>query len=157
MTKQTNKQDNHLDSAELKIKTLNNERRAFLQTAMSACVLLSTPLASPLAAALSAQTTHSIGTATPKKLVWIMLRGAMDSLHAVVPAFDPDYFAYRESILGDIKSQLLPLDDGYALHPAFKHLHTLYKKKSNFHLLLPLPMLIVSALIFMPKTIWKVV
>jgi uncharacterized protein (DUF1501 family) len=61
-----------------------------------------------------------------------MLRGAMDSLHAVIPSFDKNYFFYRANSISLIKDDLLPLNDGYALHPAFEHIHQLYKKKQFF-------------------------
>lgn len=98
-----------------------NQRREFLRNTMASCVLLSLN-------SVSSQAQGAIKNNKNKKVVWIMLRGAMDSLHAIVPSFDPHYFNYRDNILGEIKDKLLPLDDGYGLHPAFSHLHSLYKK-----------------------------
>ena len=34
-----------------------------------------------------------------KKVVWLMLRGAMDSLHAVVPTFDPHLMSLRGDLV----------------------------------------------------------
>jgi uncharacterized protein (DUF1501 family) len=106
------------------------QRREFIQTAMAGCVLLSVPLSTTFASASNTKPSNNQPSNNGnKKVVWIMLRGAMDSLHAVIPSFDKNYFAYRTSSINSIKDELLPLDDGYALHPAFKHLHQLYRKK----------------------------
>jgi len=105
---------------------IKNPRREFIRSTIAGGVFLSTPT---IGAAIGHATNKQATDNKNKKVVWIMLRGAMDSLHAVIPAFDPDYFAYRANILSDIKGSLLPLDSGFALHPAFKHLHQLYKNK----------------------------
>ncbi|TRX53951.1 DUF1501 domain-containing protein [Thalassomonas sp. M1454] len=65
----------------------------------------------------------------PAKIVWLVLRGAMDSLHTVVPVTDPDYVALRPKLSKAFKDELLPLDANFALHPSLKHLHSLYKNK----------------------------
>lgn len=63
----------------------------------------------------------------PKKnIIWVMLRGGMDSLHSVVPAFDPDLMKHRGPLIEPIKDSLLPLERGFGLHPSFKHLHKMY-------------------------------
>jgi uncharacterized protein (DUF1501 family) len=105
---------------------IKNQRREFIRTSIAGCVFLSTPT---LGGALANASNKQATTRKNKKIVWIMLRGAMDSLHAVIPAFDPHYFTYRANILGDIKGNMLALDNGFALNPAFKHLHQLYKNK----------------------------
>ena len=66
---------------------------------------------------------------TPPKVVWIMLRGAMDSLHAVVPTFEKSLMDHRASLVEPIWDDLLPLQDGFALHPALKGMHSLYQAK----------------------------
>jgi uncharacterized protein (DUF1501 family) len=63
-----------------------------------------------------------------KKLIWIVLRGAMDSLHAVVPMFDPDLKALRAPLVNAIENSLQPLALGYGLHPSFKNLHAWYRE-----------------------------
>ena len=64
-----------------------------------------------------------------KKIVWIILRGAMDSLHAVVPVFDKHLAQHRGDLIKPIKDQLLPLDRGFGLHPDLAYLHKLYQDK----------------------------
>jgi uncharacterized protein (DUF1501 family) len=65
-----------------------------------------------------------------KKLIWIVLRGAMDSLHAVVPSFDPNLKTLRASLLSPIENSLQPMASGYGLHPAFQNLHAWYREGS---------------------------
>lgn len=64
-----------------------------------------------------------------QRLVVLMLRGAMDGLHAVPPVGDPDYRRLRGSLAvpkpGEIGGAL-PLDDRFALHPTLKTLKQLY-------------------------------
>lgn len=64
-----------------------------------------------------------------KKVIWVMLRGAMDSLHVVVPTFDPHLKQHRASLINPIEASLQPLERGYALHPALAHLSTWYQNK----------------------------
>lgn len=66
-------------------------------------------------------------SASPSKLIWIILRGAMDSLHTIVPTFDQQLSLLRPTLLGTINHSLLPLDSGYALHPALVNCHQWYK------------------------------
>jgi uncharacterized protein (DUF1501 family) len=63
------------------------------------------------------------------KLVWIILRGAMDSLHAILPLSDPDLMLHRKQFVSPLKSNAFDLGGGFALHPAFKELSYLYKQK----------------------------
>lgn len=97
----------------------SNKRRQFMQSSVAGCVLMASAPSQ-----LLAKTTQK-----PKKLVWVMLRGAMDSLHAVVPTSDPDLMKHRSSLVTPIADKLLPLDANFALHPAFKNLHQLYHQK----------------------------
>ena len=94
------------------------KRRDFIKFGLSGCVLLNTPLS------LAATTTPK-----PRKIVWVMLRGAMDSLHAVVPSFDPNFNKHRQAFLLPLADTLLPLDSGYQLHPALKNMHQWYQQK----------------------------
>lgn len=65
---------------------------------------------------------------TPK-LVWVVLRGAMDSLHAVVPTSDPHLMQHRGKLFSAIKEDVLPLNKHFGLHPALKTLHQWYQQK----------------------------
>lgn len=62
--------------------------------------------------------------------VWVILRGAMDSLHAVVPAGDAALERVRAPFLEAIHDGLLPLGDGFGLHPALANLHRWYQEGS---------------------------
>jgi len=64
-----------------------------------------------------------------KKLVWIILRGGLDSLHSTMPVFDKDFLSIRQPFIAPIKDQLLPVDRGFALHPSLAFMHSLYEKK----------------------------
>lgn len=63
-----------------------------------------------------------------KKIVWVVLRGAMDSLHGVVPTGDPFLLQHRQSLVEPIANDLLPLDDYFGLHPALNNLHRWYQQ-----------------------------
>ena len=63
------------------------------------------------------------------KLVWVMLRGAMDSLHAVLPVADPSLMDHRRGLLKTVKGQSTPLERGFALHPSLKTFAELYRQK----------------------------
>ncbi len=103
--------------------TFSVKRRQFIQSSVAGCVLMA---ASPSQALANPNDTL---TNKPKKLIWVMLRGAMDSIHAVVPTSDPDLMRHRASLVTPIADQLLPLNANFALHPAFKNLHKLYHQK----------------------------
>lgn len=59
-----------------------------------------------------------------RKLVVVILRGAMDGLAALPKLDDPDIRALRGSLIAD---NTTPLSDGFALHPAFANLAEMYK------------------------------
>jgi len=63
-----------------------------------------------------------------KRLVVVMLRGALDGLAAVPALHDPGWSSLRrESTLA--QGSYLPLDDLFALHPALPQLHRWYQQK----------------------------
>jgi uncharacterized protein (DUF1501 family) len=67
----------------------------------------------------------------PGKFVFIILRGAMDGLTAVVPYGDPAYRTLRGAIALDAPggpTGVLPLVQGFGLHPALKEMHGLWLK-----------------------------
>lgn len=61
------------------------------------------------------------------RLVWIVLRGAMDSLHTVIPAFDDHLMPHREVIAAPAIDTMLPLDRGFGLNAELKTLHSWYQ------------------------------
>jgi uncharacterized protein (DUF1501 family) len=82
-------------------------------------------------AALGSQfvSTRMAFAATPtdsRTLVVIFLRGGMDGLSLVVPAFDADYYKARPTI-GVPQSKLLAGHRGFGLHPALAPLQPLWK------------------------------
>jgi uncharacterized protein (DUF1501 family) len=68
------------------------------------------------------------GAPTDARLVFVLLRGALDGLSAVPPVGDPGYAPLRAQIAlaksGD--GAALPLDATFALHPALSFLHSSY-------------------------------
>lgn len=66
---------------------------------------------------------------TDKRLVVIILRGALDGMAAVVPYGDPDLMALRGEIVPPPPGQpdgLLDLGGFYGLHPALTGMHAMY-------------------------------
>ncbi|PKG81876.1 hypothetical protein CXF85_16845 [Colwellia sp. 75C3] len=98
------------------------QRRQFIKSMAATLVLFKTPNA--VAKALSASSPKSGN----KKIIWVVLRGAMDSLHTLVPTFDTELSVLRPKLLASIKDDLLMLDNGFALHPSLSNLHQWYKK-----------------------------
>lgn len=91
-------------------------RREFISGTSTSLLLLSSPFR------LSANVNTK-----GKKLIWIVLRGGLDSLHALVPTFEPELTKLRPSLLKQELTKLLPLTQGFALHPSLAHLHQLYQ------------------------------
>jgi len=61
------------------------------------------------------------------KLVWVVLRGALDSLATVIPAFDPNLATLRPTIKPDPATLTQPLSRGFYLHPSLKNLYSWYQ------------------------------
>jgi uncharacterized protein (DUF1501 family) len=108
----------------IKNSSENLSRRKFVKMAGSSLALLSFPMSSSLAF----ETNKKVGS--NPKIVWVILRGALDSMHAIVPKFDPQYKKLRPGLSTSFKSPLLPLEKGFALHPSLKNLHQWYQEKS---------------------------
>ena len=94
-------------------------RRSFLGFSTTFAASLLMPYRSSLA-----------GTRDPRFL-FVILRGALDGLSAVMPVGDPDFANMREGFMDDVKQAgaPLPLDAMFALNPAMKSLATLYANK----------------------------
>lgn len=60
------------------------------------------------------------------RLLVVLLRGALDGLHALVPTADPDYARLRGALA---PPQTLALDGSFALHPALAFAHELYARQ----------------------------
>jgi uncharacterized protein (DUF1501 family) len=96
------------------------KRRDFIKASATSLVMLQCPAALAL---------NNLGQAKTKKVIWIMLRGALDPLHTVLPVGDPDFATYRQSLVGPIQSRLLSLSSYFSLHPDLSFLHHLYQRK----------------------------
>lgn len=99
-------------------------RRDFLKALVASLVVYQQPLLAV-----------TQGTTTQPKVVWVMLRGALDALHTVVPTFEPTLKTLRPNLYHSISNKWLPLaqakslQQGYALHPALINLHQWYQKQ----------------------------
>ncbi len=94
------------------------KRRQVLKMAGASLIVWNTPLAVRAAAASDGES---------GKIIWLLLRGAMDSLHSVVPSLDRDLKKLRPNLSKSIADTLLPLDRGFGLHPSLANLHSWYK------------------------------
>ena len=104
---------------------MNKNRRAFLtggSSAGAAAWLL-------INQKVSANILETKAQQPAKKLVWVLLRGAMDSLHGVIPYADPHLRTHRAQLSDAIRADALPLSDGFSLHPALRHMHKMYLQK----------------------------
>ncbi len=83
------------------------------------------------ATATLGRTTLALASApTDKRLVVVILRGALDGMAAVVPYGDPGLVALRGEIVPPAPGQpdgLLDLGGFYGLHPALAGLHAMYQ------------------------------
>lgn len=68
----------------------------------------------------------AFGATTSKRLVVVVLRGAMDGLAAAPPVGDPTY-ANARGVLAQEKAKTLALDGTFGLHPRFENLHAMYR------------------------------
>jgi uncharacterized protein (DUF1501 family) len=104
------------------------KRRDFLNTlALGAGIVL--PLGPHAWAATAAGTNDS---PTRKKLVVVMLRGAVDGLNVVAPVGDQNYLRLRPSIglaSPGMENGALDLDGYFGLHPALASLQPLWQQK----------------------------
>jgi uncharacterized protein (DUF1501 family) len=104
------------------------KRRDFLNTlALGAGIVL--PLGANAWAATAAGTNDS---PTRKKLVVVMLRGAVDGLNVVAPVGDENYLRLRPSIglaAPGMENGALDLDGYFGLHPALASLQPLWQQK----------------------------
>lgn len=66
------------------------------------------------------------GASQGRKLVVIILRGAMDGIAALPKIDDPDIRSHRASLLD---AEAIPLSDGFALHSAMPALAAMYASK----------------------------
>ena len=110
-------------------------RREFIKMAGGSLAVLSIPMGSAFAFGSTSGSASGLTSLLSKqmnnpKIVWVLLRGALDSLHTIVPTADPQYKTLRPKLSSSFKAPLLPLEKGFALHPSLKNLHAWYQEKS---------------------------
>lgn len=66
----------------------------------------------------------------PKKLVFVLLRGALDSLHTIIPVGDKTLHQHRPKLAALAEKNALPLNAQFALHPSLTTLHSWYQQKT---------------------------
>lgn len=96
-------------------------RRAFLSGALCSCVV---PMALGGFSMLS-----FASLPTDKRLVFVFLRGGLDSLSAVVPYADQSYKAIRGNLALRERDGLIDADGFFAFHKDMKPLHEIYAQK----------------------------
>lgn len=107
------------------------QRRDFLNAlALGAGVML--PLGPHAWAATASAAAAAKGEATRKKLVVVMLRGAVDGLNVVAPVGDDNYLRLRPTIglaAPGMDGGALDLDGYFGLHPALASLQPLWQQQ----------------------------
>jgi len=93
------------------------DRRQLIKATGASLLLMGTPLRS------------IANTPSNKKIVWVVLRGALDSLHTIVPRSDKALNKLRPTLYGAIKDKLLPINDSFGLHPSLAALHQMYQDR----------------------------
>ena len=96
------------------------DRRAFLRHAsLTALGVLAAPFAAPRVSLAAG--------ATDARLVFVLLRGGLDGLHALPPHGDVHFRRLRPT-LGRIGDEVIDLDGYFGLHPALRELEPLYRQ-----------------------------
>ncbi|WP_032096125.1 MULTISPECIES: DUF1501 domain-containing protein [unclassified Alteromonas] len=96
------------------------QRRTLLKILASGAVMLHSPT---LFAAQQTDKTKSL-----KRVVWILQRGAVDSLHTVIPTFEKSLSSMRPNLMSGL-DDAFAVDNNYKLHPSLYNLHDLFKRK----------------------------
>jgi uncharacterized protein (DUF1501 family) len=107
-------------------------RRNFVKMAGAGLAMLSFPMNSAIAAHGFGNVSNTDNGAVKEsaKIIWVVLRGAMDSLHTIIPTFDKQYTQLRPTLAKSFKAPLLPLEQGFALHPSLINLYQWYQEES---------------------------
>jgi len=99
-------------------------RRKFIKMAGAGLAVLSFPMGSAFAFETKKNAKHK------PKIVWVVLRGALDSLHTIIPIEDSNYKKLRPKLSANFSVPLLALERGFSLHPSLKNLYSWYQDKS---------------------------
>jgi len=103
------------------------DRRYFLNTLAAGAGLMV-----PLGRSAWAATTADKSAPTQRKLIVVMLRGAVDGMNVVAPVADPEYARLRPNIAlarAGSEGGALDLDGYFGLHPALAPLMPLWQQK----------------------------
>ncbi len=76
----------------------------------------------------SAGAAGAMGSTTGRTLVLLTLYGGNDGLNTVIPSTDPNYRRYRPTLAID-ESSIIPLADGFGLHPSLSGFKKLWDAK----------------------------
>lgn len=96
------------------------QRRTLLKVLASGAVMLHSPT---LFAAQQTDKKESL-----KRVIWIIQRGAVDSLHTVIPAFEKNLTLLRPNLMSGLDGAFA-LENQYKLHPSLYNLHALFMRK----------------------------
>lgn len=96
------------------------KRRDFIKAASASLLSLQVPIAMAQSASDPSKN---------KKVVWVLLRGALDPLHTVIPHGDHYLSTHRKQVLSSIKDNMLPLNSMFSMHPQLPFFHELYQDK----------------------------
>ena len=115
-------------------RTADLSRRKFIKIASASLAVLSFPgLTTTNTSVINSVPDKTTDKATDKdnnpKIIWVLLRGALDSLHTVVPTFETQYQVLRPNLSTSFKTPVLPLNHSFALHPSLVNLHQWYQEK----------------------------
>lgn len=99
----------------MKILRPTYNRRAVIAGIGGVCVLSNAP-----SLAQTSTTKHK------NKVIFVILRGAMDGLGAVIPENDPRLEEYRPGL---IPEGSLALSEGFSLHPELEEIHSLFQQE----------------------------
>ena len=96
------------------------QRRALLKLLASGAIMLHSP---------TLYAVNEVKKAKPlKRVIWILQRGAVDSLHTIIPAFEKNLISLRPDLVTGLENAF-SLDDQYKLHPSLINLHDLFMRK----------------------------
>ncbi|MEE9342386.1 MAG: DUF1501 domain-containing protein [Gammaproteobacteria bacterium] len=103
------------------MKSTKITRRQFLKTSLTTTVSI------PVLSSLTSQLAFAATGNAPHTVINVFLRGGMDSLSALVPHADPQYYALRPDIAIPAEG-LIKLSSEFSLHKAMEPLHEFYQR-----------------------------
>ncbi|MDO6640704.1 DUF1501 domain-containing protein [Shewanella sp. 5_MG-2023] len=101
------------------------QRREFIKGISASLVMLS----SGLAPSSVANATSASSAKTKKNIVWVILRGALDPLHTIVPLKEPNFSQLRPTLADNVANSKLVLNPQFSLNPVLTNMHQWYLDK----------------------------